>query len=97
MSRYVDIAPYDDCKIVLHKEDEGIRCRDLITVDVVEVVHCKNCVYFSDNICMCGEKRTSYGSEFYPYANDFCSYGRRKGAPDNVEQSHIFNRFMRQE
>lgn len=39
MSRYVNIEPYDNCKIVLHKEDVGIRCRDLPTADVAEVKH----------------------------------------------------------
>lgn len=39
MSRYVNIEPYDDCKIVLHKEDVGIRCRELPTADVAEVKH----------------------------------------------------------
>ena len=39
MSRYVNIEPYDDCKIALHKEDEGIQCRDLPTADVAEVKH----------------------------------------------------------
>lgn len=53
--------------------------------DVVKVVCCKNCIYFIDEhrknhqgVCMCGEKDTSYGAEFYPYADDFCSYGERK-------------------
>mgnify|MGYP001086133498 CR=1 FL=1 len=41
MSRYVNIEPYDDCKIVLHKEDEGVRCRDLPTADVTDVKHGK--------------------------------------------------------
>lgn len=55
------------------------------TADVIEVVRCKDCKYFLDKhredrqgICMCGEKDTSYASDFYPYANDFCSYGERK-------------------
>lgn len=39
MSRYVNIEPYDDCKIVLHKEDVGIRCRELPTADVASVKH----------------------------------------------------------
>ena len=53
--------------------------------DVTEVVRCKDCRYFLDKqrknhqgICMCGEKDTSYSSDFYPYADDFCSYGERK-------------------
>ena len=55
------------------------------TADVVEVVRCKDCKYFLDKrrenhqgICMCGEKDTSYAADFFPYADDFCSYGERK-------------------
>lgn len=58
---------------------------DTPTADVAEVVHCKDCKHFLDKqrknhqgICMCGEKDTSYASDFYPYADDFCSYGERK-------------------
>lgn len=55
------------------------------TADVVEVVRCKDCIYWKDKnskgtqgICLCGEKDMNYGGEFYPFANDFCSYGERK-------------------
>lgn len=37
MSRFVDIEPYDDCKIVLNSEDQGVPCRDIPTADVEEV------------------------------------------------------------
>jgi hypothetical protein len=37
MSRYVDLSNYEDCKIVLHQEDEGIKVKDLPTADVEEV------------------------------------------------------------
>ena len=43
MARYVDIEPYEDCRIILHKEDVGFPCRDLPAADVEEVVRCKNC------------------------------------------------------
>ena len=53
--------------------------------DVVEVVRCKDCKYWQDKnskrtqgICLCGEKDMNYGGEFYPFANDFCSYGTPK-------------------
>ena len=53
--------------------------------DLVNVVRCKDCKYFLDKqrenhqgVCMCGEKDTSYAADFYPYADDFCSYGERK-------------------
>ena len=53
--------------------------------DVAEVVRCKDCQYWQDKnskgtqgICLCGEKDVNYGGEFYPFANDFCSYGTPK-------------------
>ena len=55
------------------------------TVDAVPVVRCKECIYFeaknnleTQGVCMCGEKEMNYGGEFYPFADDFCSYGERK-------------------
>ena len=75
MSRYVNIEFYDNCKIVLHKEDEGIRCRDLPTADVAEVVRCKDCKHlmFSD---MYGECSQAHMGIVRP--EDFCSCGERK-------------------
>lgn len=37
MPRYVDIEPYDGCRIVLNTEDGGIPCKSLATADVQEV------------------------------------------------------------
>lgn len=55
------------------------------TADAVEVVRCKDCKYWGirdskeiQGICLCGEKDFYYGSEFYPLADDFCSYGKRR-------------------
>lgn len=46
--------------------------------DVVEVVRCKDCVWFKEsektNSCYCDWHREYY--ETYP--NDFCSYGERR-------------------
>lgn len=57
----------------------------LQTRDLVEVVRCKDCEYYetknslgTQGICMCGEKEMNYAGEFYPYENDYCSYGVRK-------------------
>lgn len=65
MSRYVNIEPYNDCKIVLYKEDVGIRCRELLTADVAEVKHGrwevtkhKNHIIVTCSCC---------GKEFYVY------------------------------
>ena len=53
--------------------------------DVVEVVRCKDCEYYepknsigTQGICNCGEMEMNYGGKFYPFANDFCSYGTPK-------------------
>ena len=55
---------------------------DTPIADVVEVVRCKDCIYYqkmaTGGLCMCGDKETSYASDFYPKENDFCSYGERK-------------------
>ena len=82
-------AFYDECNPVgLDGEGSNQYCwqaRQFPTADVTEVVRCKDCKYFLDKqreyhqgICMCEEKDTSYAAEFYPYADDFCSYGERK-------------------
>ena len=54
-------------------------------IDAVEVVRCNDCQYWQDKnsagtqgICLCGEKDMNYGGEFYPLANDYCSYGERR-------------------
>lgn len=79
MSRYVNIEPYDDCKIVLHKEDAGIWCRDLPTYDVVEVVRCEDCKHFlfsNEFSDMYGECSQAHMGIVRP--DDYCSYGERK-------------------
>ena len=59
--------------------------REAPTADVVEVVRCRDCKYWDardskgiQGICLCGEKDFYYGSEFYPFADDYCSYGERR-------------------
>ena len=59
--------------------------KDTPTADVVEEVRCKDCKYWQDKnskgtqgVCLCGDNDMNYGSEFYPFANDFCSYGTLK-------------------
>lgn len=59
--------------------------QDAQTVDAVPVVWCKDCKYFAaknsletQGICRCENKDMYYGSEFYPFRDDFCSYGERR-------------------
>lgn len=37
--KYIDVTNYQDCKIVLHNEDEGVRIKDIPAADVKEVKH----------------------------------------------------------
>ena len=64
MSRLVDIEPYEDCRIVLNAEDEGVRCRDLPTA---------NNLMFSD---MYGECSQACMGIVRP--DDFCRRGERR-------------------
>ena len=78
-------------------DDAMLEIEDTITADVVEVVRCCDCKYWQDKnskgtqgICLCGEKDMNYGGEFYPFSNDFCSYGERK----EVDQMNFFKRLF---
>lgn len=81
MSRYVDIKPYENCKIVLHKEDEGVRCRDLPTADVEEVVRCKDCRLATPDIMIDGWYHCD-NNDMIHRPDHFCSYGERKEKDD---------------
>lgn len=41
MARYIDIEPYEGCKIVANNEDKGVLVKDIPTADVQEVKHGK--------------------------------------------------------
>lgn len=92
MARLIDADRLHDC-IMDNDIHSGIMSLKNVyefideqpTIDAVPVVRCKDCTYFNaknsletQGICMCGEKEMNYGGEFYPFADDFCSYGKRK-------------------
>lgn len=52
------------------------------TVDVVEVVRCKDCVYWQDNNDGYPHKECRWGKDETPDAYDFCSYGERRTDDD---------------
>lgn len=66
--RYVDVSSYEDCKIVLNDEDNGILVRDLPTADVDNVRYAH--YYAHDDGAMrcsnCGASKIGY--------RNFCSY-----------------------
>ena len=53
---------------------------EMPSADVVEVVRCKDCIYYNETheACDCDEKAISSLGIFFPNADDFCSYGERK-------------------
>ena len=58
---------------------------ELIRQGIVMPIRCKDCEYYepinsigTQGTCNCGEMDMNYGGEFYPFANDFCSYGTPK-------------------
>ena len=75
MPKYIDVSPYDDCRIVCNSEDKGIPVKDIPTADVVEVVRCKDCAVPHNRWTGCPKLNGLVTSpDFY------CSYGeRRKG------------------
>ena len=87
MSRYVDIAPYEDCEIILHKEDEGVRCKDIPTANVAEVVYCADCRWCEDMgmsglYCNHPDNRNPAGCR----PKDYCSDGERRSG-DEVQHT----------
>lgn len=72
MSRLVDIEPYENCRIVLNAEDEGVRCRDLPTANLAEVKRGK-WIIDEDGVVICsecGEEHT--WDDFRPPYCDMC-------------------------
>ena len=62
---------------------DGVRLCTLIdsapAVDAVEVVRCAECVYWQDNNGGYPHEDCRWGKGETPDADDFCSYGERKG------------------
>ena len=55
----------------------------LPSVDAVEVVRCRDCLYFKcDNGCPLHESGYFKNGKMLPFENDFCSYGERKEKGD---------------
>ena len=52
------------------------------TIDAVPVTRCKDCKYWQDNNDGYPHEECRWGHGETPDANDFCSYGERKGGAD---------------
>lgn len=51
---------------------------DAPTVDAVEVVRCKDCVFYGGEECGNWNIDMNDGAHLYTMPDDFCSYGERK-------------------
>ena len=62
-----------------HREDADFVIDSQAAVDAVEVVRCKDCLYYRcDNGCPLHESGYFKNGKMLPLENDFCSYGERK-------------------
>lgn len=73
------------------KDHNGCKCRacwvddmcgeviDAPAADVAPVVRCKDCKYWQDNNDGYPHEECRWGHGETPDANDFCSYGERRG------------------
>ena len=62
--------------------EDGVKAQYEATIDAVEVVRCKDCVYFHNGDCYNGNfpiKGDLTNVYFDMKETDFCSYGERKG------------------
>lgn len=76
------------------KDHNGCKCRacwvddmcgeviDAPAADVAPVVRCKDCKYWQDNNDGYPHEECRWGHGETPDANDFCSYGERRGEHD---------------
>lgn len=82
--RYID-AEWIDFSPLIDDFDRA-RAKVIImgqpTADVVEVVRCKDCVYWQDNNDGYPHKECRWGKDETPDAYDFCSYGERRTDDD---------------
>lgn len=54
------------------------RLKELPSADVVEVVRCKDCIYWQDNNDGYPHEECRWGNDETPDPDDYCSYGERK-------------------
>ena len=68
----------------------GKIIKKLPTVDAVEVVRCKDCMYYDAKIHRCDHPNLNYDVECYDQwidtePDDFCSYGERRGGHEQAK------------
>ena len=70
----VMMLPHNGDMISSEEVEQAIM--DAQTVDAVEVVRCKDCIYYHKKLGIGFGKCSK--TRIFPYGEDFCSYGERK-------------------
>ena len=85
MARYADIDKLiaDGWHLERHGQSgrflQSMSLADVQTADVVAVVRCKDCQYFKESEVTNSAYCDWHREYFETFANDYCSYGVRKG------------------
>ena len=93
MAEYIERQKLYNNLVLLAKYETGERqqgilgCAETVRIfpaaDVAPVVRCKDCKYWQDNNDGYPHEECRWGHGETPDANDFCSYGERKGGEGN--------------
>ena len=68
----MEIPKYFYFRVRVINKGTSVELEDASDVDVVEVVRCKDCVYFWDGVC------TAHTDAICTDENEFCSWGERR-------------------
>lgn len=68
----MEIPKYFYFRVRVINKGTSVEVEDASDVDVVEVIRCKDCVYFWDGVC------TAHTDAICTDENEFCSWGERR-------------------
>lgn len=93
MTEYIEREAAIDAIMKVYVRTAGYKARERVfeakeavhrlpVADVAPVVRCKDCKYWQDNNDGYPHEECRWGHGETPDANDFCSYGERRGEHD---------------
>ena len=95
MAEYIEREAAIDAIMKVYVRTAGYKARERVfeakeavhrlpVADVAPVVRCKDCKYWQDNNDNYPHEECRWGHGETPDANDFCSYGVRKGGDSDA-------------
>lgn len=95
MAEYIEREAAIDAIMKVYVRTAGYKARERVfeakeavhrlpVADVAPVVRCKDCKYWQDNNDNYPHEECRWGHGETPDANDFCSYGERKGGDSDA-------------